>query len=204
MKPEVVLAEFIGTFTLSLAVLASVWHIVPAIALPVIAGLTLGLFVLSIGEVSGAHLNPAITVGMYGLRKIDGKTAIAYLIAQIGGALLAMVAMSLFLSGDLSAQLQVFNDYNTFFAEFLGTFIFSFGFASAVHHKYKGLEAATTIGGSLLLGMFIASLGSNGLINPAVATAVSSFNWSYLLGPLLGAIIGMNAYALVFGKKGKI
>ena len=115
-----------------------------------------------------------------------------------------MVAMSLFQDGILVAQVDAIADYPTFFAEFLGAGVFTFGIAAATHQKMKGVDAALTVGGSLLLGILFASVISNGVLNPAVATSISSLNWAYVLGPALGAIIGMNVYALTFGKKGKI
>lgn len=204
VKPEAVLAELFGTFALSLAVLASIWGFLPIVPTLVVAGGVLGLYTLAFGSASGAHLNPAITLGLYSLKKIDAAKTVAYLIVQISGALLAMLVMSMFLEGELSSQLGVSADYATFFAEFLGTFFFGLGVAAAIHQKAKGTEAALLVGGSLSLGILFASLGSNGLLNPAVATAVSSLNWSYVLGPIAGSVIGMSVYAAAFGKRGKI
>jgi aquaporin Z len=204
VKHESVLAELFGTFALSLAVLASVWGLLPAAPTLVVAGAVLALYTLAHGNTSGAHLNPAITLGLYSLKKIDAAKAVAYLIVQISGALLAMLVMSMFLEGELLPRLSVEADYRTFFAEFLGTLFFAMGVAGAVQQKAKGIEAALLVGGSLSLGILFASLGSNGLLNPAVATAVSSLNWSYVLGPIAGAVIGMSVYAAAFGKKGKL
>lgn len=204
VKHEAVLAELFGTFALSLAVLASIWGFLAFVPTPVVAGATLGLMVLAFGGISGTHINPAVTLGLYSLKKIDAATAVAYLIVQISGALLAMLVMSMFLEGELIGRLDVNADYTTFFAEFLGALFFTVGVAAAVHQRAKGTEAALLVGGSLSLGILFASLGSNGLINPAVATAVNSLNWSYVLGPIAGSVIGMSVYAAAFGKKGKI
>lgn len=204
IKRGPIVAECIGTFTLAFAVLASIWGVIPMVPTPVVAGLTLALFVLSVGKISGTHINPAVTIGLYSLKKIDSATAVSYLIAQLTGALLAMVVLSTFLEGELTAQVDAVADYKTFFAEFLGAFIFTFGIASAIHQKLEGINAALLIGGSLTLGIICASLGSNGVLNPAVATAISSLSWSYVLGPILGSVIGMNVYAAAFGKKGRI
>lgn len=204
IKSGPAIAECIGTFTLAFAVLASLYGVAPLIATPVVAGLTLAIIVLVVGPISGAHVNPAITIGLYSLRKIDSQNAIAYIVAQIAGALLAMVAMSLFQEGVLVAQVDAVADYPTLLAEFLGTALFGYGVAAAVHQKLKGIEAAATVGGSLLLGTLFAAIASNGVLNPAVATTISSLNWAYALGPVVGSIVGMNIYALSYGKKGRI
>lgn len=204
VKHEAVLAELFGTFALCLAVLASVWGLLPIVPTLVVAGFVVGVMVMVLGPASGGHFNPAVTLGLYSLKKIDAANSVAYLIVQISGALLAMLVMSLFLEGELVSKLEVKADYTTFFAEFLGAMFFTMGVASAVHRKAKGVEAGVLVGGSLSIGILFASLGSNGLLNPAVATAVSSLNWSYVLGPIAGAVVGMGVYAASFGKRGKI
>jgi glycerol uptake facilitator-like aquaporin len=83
-------------------------------------------------------------------------------------------------------------------AEALGAFIFTFGIAAAVSSLYEGGKLAATIGGSLFLGIMVASLASNGVLNPAVAVGISSWSWSYAVGPLLGAVLGMSVYNLMF------
>lgn len=204
VKHEAVLAELFGTFALSLAVLASIWGFLPIVPTLIVAGAVLGLMVMALGPASGGHFNPAVTLGLYSLKKIDSATSVAYIIVQLSGALLAMLVMSLFLEGELVGQLDVNADYTTFFAEFLGTLFFTMGVASAVHRGAKGVEAGLLVGGSLSLGILFASLGSNGILNPAVATAVNSLNWSYVLGPIAGAVVGMSVYAASFGKKGRL
>jgi len=204
VTPGPVVAEFFGTFTLALVVLASIWGVLPLVPTAILAGLTLGLFVLSVGHASGANLNPAITLGLYSLKKLDSAHAVSFISAQLSGALVAMVVMSLFLEGELVSRVTVNADYKTFFAEFLGALLFGFGVASAVAQKFNGVNAALLVGGSLSLGIVLASLGSTGVLNPAVATSIGSLNWSYALGPILGAIIGMNVYAMSFGKKGRL
>lgn len=204
VKHEPVVAEFTATFALCLAVLSSIWGMLPIVPTLVVAGAVLGLMVLWFGHVSGTHANPAITIGLYSLRKIETANMVAYLSAQLSGALLAMLVMSLFLEGELSSLVTAKADYRSFFAEFLGGLIFGMGVASVVHRGLKGLEAAFLVGGSLMLGLLFANLGGNAVINPAVATAISSLSWSYVFGPIVGVVIGMNTYAAAFGKKGRI
>ena len=86
------IAEAVGTFGLSFVVLGALSFagVIP-VAVPVIAGLTLGLFLYSIGGVSGCHINPAVTIGLWSVKKISNQDAVSYVIAQIVGAFVAIM-----------------------------------------------------------------------------------------------------------------
>lgn len=197
-------AEFIGTFGLSIAVLVSLNGYLPGVPTAFLAGAVLALFVMLIGSISGSHINPAVTLGLLSVKKIELPSALGYIVAQIAGALTAWVVMNLMLEGTLTAQVSAASDYRTFFAEFLGALIFGFGIASAVNHKLKGFNLAFAIGGSLTLGIIVAAVVSNGVLNPAVAISIESVSWAYILGPIVGLILGTNLYAFLFGKKGML
>ena len=82
-----------------------------------------------------------------------------------------------------------------FFAETLGAFFFAFGIAAVVYGKAKEQMSGIVIGGSLLLGVLIASLsGSAGILNPAVALALNSATFVYLIAPILGTVLGFKTY----------
>ena len=73
------IAEGLGAGTLTLVVALSLAGIFP-VSTPVLAGLVLGLFVYTIGYISGSHINPAVTLGVWSLNKISGKDALGYII----------------------------------------------------------------------------------------------------------------------------
>src|SRR3989338_497408 len=186
-------AEFIGTTTLSLAVLLSVTVTDSVIITPILAGLVLGLFVYSIGSVSGCHINPAVTLGLWSISKISTKDAAQYIAAQgLGGlAAFGIVAAT---TGGVSLGL-VAEDGSIFLAELVGTAIFTFGIACVVFGKAADAASGLVIGGSLLLGITLAAaLGSGGILNPAVGLALGSTSLSYILGSVGGAMIGMRVY----------
>ena len=185
------IAETIGTFGLTLVVALSLTGVFP-VATPVLAALTLGLFVYSIGHISGTHINPAVTIGAWSIKKISSKEALRYIIAQFIGAGLALALVSATVG--LHAP-TVSNSFAVLLAEFLGTVFFTFGIASVVYGKTPSALSGVVVGGSLLLGIAIAALlGSNGVLNPAVAFGIGSFGGMYILGPILGSIAGMNLY----------
>ena len=193
IKPGIIIAEFIGTFSLAFAVLASInGSLSPAIPTPVIAGFTLMLAVLSIGGLSGAHINPAVTIGLLSIRKISVRGAIAYLVAQIAGAVAALGLLTLLLPDKVIGVASNTSNWTVFSGEMLGAIIFTFGIAAAVEQEFQRISAAVLVGGSLLLGIIFASVASNGVLNPAVAITIHSATWAYILGPIVGAVIGMN------------
>lgn len=195
------IAEFLGTFTLALLVSLSIGTSISAPAIiptPVVAGLVLLFFVYSIGSISGCHINPAVTVGLLSIRKISLKHACGYLIAQFLGGLVALYTSSMILGKVAHIGTIASSDPAIFFAELCGTFLFAFGIASVVYGKVEKGFSGIMIGASLLLGILAAVfLGSNGVLNPAVALGISSFNILYLLGPICGSILGMQLFSFL-------
>lgn len=189
MKKYVV--EALGTGALTLVVGLSLVSEFP-VATPLLAALTLGLFVYTVGHLSGTHINPAVTIGAWSIGKIDSRTAAMYVVAQVIGAGVVMLLLSRTVA---MPELTVSGAGLVGFAEFLGTFFFTFGIAAVVYGKIPSALSGAVVGGSLLLGIAIAAgLGSNGVLNPAVAFGVGSVNVMYLLGPILGAVCGMQVY----------
>ena len=181
------IAELIGTFSLALAVSVALTN--NLLLAPVAAGLTLALFVYTIGHVSGSHINPAVTLGFLFMKKIDIKDALGYIAAQFLGAFLAVMIFGQFSSEAINLVSP--DSLKVGIAEMIGSFLFTFGIAAAVHERTPSAVKGLVIGGSLPLGIVIASIGSNGILNPAVAYALGSFSWAYALGPILGAVLGM-------------
>jgi aquaporin Z len=196
-------AELIGTFALTLVVILTS-STMPALT-PFLAALTLGLFVYTIGPVSGAHINPAITLGALSIKKIDGRDALFYIISQFLGAGAALITGGFMLqaaSKELNVNAPFLPDFfggemGVGLAEALGAFFFAFGIASVIYGKTPKDASGAVIGGSLLIGISIASTVSAGILNPAVALGVNALNLMYLLGPIVGAVAGMWAYKAV-------
>ncbi len=198
-KLAMLVSEFLGTGILTLTVL-SISHSQLSLAyfVAVAAGLTVLLMTLALAGISGAIFNPAMTVGLWTVRKIKSVQALTYLVVQLAGGAIAWLVFAYFTkltgvhnSGHFTGRVLV--------AETLGTFIFAFCWAAAIYQRFGLYAKAAAIGGGLTLGAFVASLGSAALLNPAVALGAKSWGWgTYVLGPILGAIIGFNLYNLLF------
>lgn len=184
-------AELLGTFTLTLAVLFSLMGNM-GMATPLVAGLTLGLFVYMMGHISGAHFNPAITLALLSIKKINTKDAIYYIVAQILGAGVAYYIGNSMLNTPLG--LTTVDTMSIGMAELIGTFVLGFGVAAVFHKKVSADLSGIVIGGSLFLGALMAGTVSNGVLNPAVALGIGSFSIMYVIGPIAGAMLGMLAF----------
>ncbi len=197
-KIAMMVAELLGTMVLAV----TVYSMAARTSFPLFSGLaagsTVAVFMLTVGSVSGAHLNPAVTLGLWSLNKIRTSKAIVYIACQMLGGLAAWALIKYFMGHNLESLAGNKFEWRVFVAEAVGAAVFTFGVAAAVLEKLKAGKLAFTIGGSLLLGIMVASLASNAVINPAVAVGIQSWNWAYATGPLLGAIIGMNLYGVVF------
>ena len=203
-----VAAELLGTFILSLLVLntastSGVNYVIIFFALTALVVIFMPL--------SGAHFNPALTLAMWVVRRMRGLTAVAYVVAQVVGAMLALVVANIFLPESVNpltgqneaGQLYAVSDLPTdtarlwkqFGVEAVGTFVLAFGVVSAYLSRAGVLAKGSAYAGAFLIGALL--LAGSGILNPALATALQAveFNvWSlsiYVLAPVLGAVAAM-------------
>lgn len=185
-------AEFVGTFVLVAVVLNVTRYGLPFFT-AMAAGLTVAAFFSAVGKVSGGHFNPAITLGLFSLRKVSFVRTIGYLVAQVLAAVAAWQLYEYLTQRTLS-NVSTPWDWRIAIAEGVGGIIFGFAVAAVVTQKVEGWQAAATVGTGLFLALTVAGLGSAGIVNPAVAVGVRSFDMNYFIGPVVGAIVGMYAY----------
>lgn len=167
------------------------------------AGLTFSAIVLLFWRVSGAHANPAVTIGLWTIRKVSTLRALGYIAAQILGAVLALLLHRYLIQSKVDLP-AIKPDWHVFWAELIGTALFTLAFAAAIFEQYKGLRRAATIGLALFIGIMVAAFASNGLLNPAVALGGRSWGRAYIFGPIIGSVIGMNLYALLFAENRRV
>ncbi|MBA2279570.1 aquaporin [Candidatus Saccharibacteria bacterium] len=198
-KIAMLAAEFLGSAILAtVAINISRSQIGIGYFVAIGVGLTYGLLVIALGSTSGGHFNPAVTIGLWTLRKIQTIQAIAYLAVQMLGGLAAWQLANYFLGDDLRSIAGNTFDWKILVAEAVGMAVFAFMVAAAVYQRYEGGKAAALMGGGLVVGIIVASLASNAILNPAVALANQSWSRAYIFGPIIGSVIGMNLYVLLF------
>lgn len=197
MKYHAYAAELVGTFLLAFMVHMGVGGQLP-VPTPVIAGLTLGLVVYMFGAISGAHVNPAVTIALASIRKISPKDAGFYIVAQLIGGFLALLAGNYL----LGSQLSVVADTTLIIgiAEAIGAAILVLGVSSVVHGKVTQGASGLTIGSALALGVLAASAQSNGVLNLAVALGIGSVSLAYVLGPIVGGLVAAWGYRALVSK----
>jgi glycerol uptake facilitator-like aquaporin len=194
----ILLAEFIGTYVLGSVVLATATRSSLPFFAATAAGVTLAALALILGPISGAHLNPAVTVGLLSRRKISLLTSATYLVAQFAGGYAALQVNGYLLNSTVQNLADTSWNWHIVLAEGLGALVFTLGIAAALSRSYDKSARAAIIGASLFMGILIASFSSAGMVNPAVAVATSNVSLSYLVAPLIGSVIGMNLYKYIF------
>ena len=198
-KMAMVVAETLGTFMLASVALAASFYFGSNAAwyVSLSVGFTLAVLVGTIGRVSGAHVNPAVTLGLWTLRKVPTPQMVVYVAAQLLGGAFALALFEFMTDTDILQSGFSTVDARVFTAEMVGAAIFGFGVAAAITQKLDGYMKAFTIGMSLTLGILVASIAAPGFLNPAVALANNTWDRTVVVAPLLGVVIGMNIYSLI-------
>lgn len=180
-------AELVGTLILTLAVSASIASSSP-VATPLVAGIALMVLVYAIGGVSGAHVNPAVTLGLLGIKRISVQNALLYVLMQIIGA--GVAGLLLAAMGGVLPDVGATDSLGIVLAEALGACILVLAVSSAVLGKVPAEAAGLAVGGALITGITVAGSASLGILNPAVAIGLQAVSLSYLLAPIAGGIAG--------------
>lgn len=197
-KIAMIVAEFIGSFALASVMLAMILRTTFPLFSGLAAGGVLALMTVMFAGVQTGFYNPAITVGLWTLRKIDTAKAIVFIAAQFLGGIVAYSVNEYLINTKLDNLANRATDWRLFTAEAVGAFVFAMGVAAALYRGYRDMIYAFTLAASLSLGIVIAAFAGNGLINPAVALGVKSWSYMYVAAPLLGAVVGLNVYSLLF------
>lgn len=210
-------AEFIGTLWLVLggcgsAVLAAGFPElgIGFVGVALAFGLTVVTMAYAIGHISGCHLNPAVSIGLWIGGRFNSKELIPYIIAQISGGIAGAGILYLIVSGKPGFELGDFaaNGYgehspggygmtSALVTEIVMTFIFLFVILGATHSKAPKYLAGLAIGLCLTLIHLISIPVTNTSVNPARSTSQALFAgdwaigqlWLFWVAPIVGAIL---------------
>lgn len=196
-------AEFVGTFLLASVVLAMVGRTSFPFFAAVAAGLAVTSMTLVFSNAVTGYFNPALTVAAWTVRRIETTRAVVLIAAQMLGGVVAWTLNQWLLDTSLKNIANTSFDWRVFTAEAIGAGVFAVVVAAGLYRGFVGIVNAINVGMGLTLGILVASFAGNGLINPAVAVGVQSWSFVYATAPILGALIGMNLYVLLFTDRPK-
>jgi MIP family channel proteins len=211
-----VLAEAVGTFGLvfagtgAIVIDAKTNGGVGHVGISLTFGLIVMAMIYAIGHISGAHINPAVTLAFSAVRYFPRRLVPLYLLGQFTGAVLAsLLVRGLF--GEvaaLGATLPHGSIAQAFLLEFVLTFLLMFVImAVATDVRAVGQAAAIAIGGTVGLEALFAGPISGASMNPvrSLAPALVAWTWNgqwlYLVGPIAGAVAGAFMYMVIRDQK---
>jgi MIP family channel proteins len=216
--PAAYISETVGTFFLVLGitgVISAGAGQAPLTNVALVHTLVLMALVYAIGSISGCHVNPAVTVGLWAIRKISGRDAGIYVACQVVGAVLAGLVVYWFFEvrgavvdyGTPSvseAYLRGGSAFLAFLAEAIGAFLLMWAvMGTAVNPAAPKGVAGIAIGGALGVGVLIFGPATGASFNPArwfgpalVSGEFGDF-WLYILGPIAGAAAAAFLYRIV-------
>lgn len=206
------LAEFIGTFVLvffacgTAAVVGCTNEPNAAYLLTALAfGLVIVAMAYSVGNVSGCHINPAVSIAMLLTKKLSVKDFIGYVIAQFAGATVGAAALVLFIGKDLGLGTNGLYQGNiglSLLIEVILTFVFVFAILGVTSKTNNGAVAGIVIGLSLtlvhILGIYFTGTSVNPArsFGPALLMGGDALKnvWVFIVAPLAGGVLAALAY----------
>jgi aquaporin NIP len=184
-------------------------HALGTVGVALTFGLTIMVMVYATGHLSGAHINPAVTVAFTATRHFPARDALAYIAAQLSGATAgALVLLTVWTSkpAALGATVPTVSAGSALVYEVAMSAVLMFVIvAVATDTRAVGAAAAIAIGGTVALDALFggpitgASMNPARSFGPALASGEWHDFWLYVVGPVIGATLGALAYQLVRG-----
>ena len=199
-------SELIGTYILvfvgTSAIVINDLHqgVITHLGISIVFGLIVTAVIYSLGRISGAHINPAVTIAFWLARRFPINSVLPYIVAQVIGALLASTTVALMFAehATLGATLPAGSIAQSLIMEIILTFILMLTIISvATGSKEEGIVAGIIIGMVVALAALFAGPVSGASMNPArsIGPALISghieYLWLYIIGPVVGASLAI-------------
>lgn len=162
--------------------------------------------VYAIGHLSGAHINPAVTLGLWSIGRFPGRDALVYVLAQCAGAVAASLALRAIVgpATGLGATVPAISIPGSFAVEFLLTFALVFVVVAVATDErvtagFAGIAVGLAIGFDVLMGgpLTGASMNPARSLGPALGAGMWEAHWLYWIAPIAGAIAAARSYDLL-------
>jgi aquaporin Z len=207
------LAEIIGTFVLvfcctgviifnQLSGGTSIGHL----GISITTGLTVAAMIYTVGDISGAHMNPMVTFAFYLAKEFPVKLIFPYILAQGIGAFFASLSLKVLFptSPTLGETMPIVSDSSAFVLEIILAFVLVFVILHvAKGSKEQGMFAGIAIGSTVMLEVLFAgpicgaSMNPIRSIVPALISGKLEHQWVYLIAPFLGAILAVYSWRIL-------
>lgn len=200
------LAEFLGTFALvffgtgAIIVNHETNGVITSTGIAITFGLIVMVMIYALGNISGAHLNPAVSIAFTIAKRLPIKQLFPYISSQIAGGILASLTLKFLfpLNKLIGTTLPKGGDMQSFILELILTFFLMLVIINvAIGSKEQGLFAGLAIGSVVTLGAMFAgpvcgaSMNPARSISPAIISGHIEHLWIYVLAPILGAVISI-------------
>ncbi|KAL5096956.1 hypothetical protein RYX36_001283 [Vicia faba] len=206
-------AEVVGTYIMIFTGCAAVIvnlnndHVVTLPGIAFAWGFTVMVLVYSLGHISGAHFNPAVTIAHASTKIFPFKQVPAYIIAQVLGSTLASGTLRLIFNGKedhFIGTLAAGSNLQAFVIEFICTFFLMFVISGvATDNRAVGELAGLAVGSTIIIDILFAgpltgaSMNPARSLGPAIVYHEYTGLWIYLISPILGALIGTWTYNFI-------
>lgn len=212
------IAELIGTFALvfcgtgAIVINQQSGGTVTHVGIAITFGFIVMAMIYALGEISGAHMNPAVTIAFTIAKRLQIKQVLPYIISQLIGATLAsLIIHYLFPTNEtLGATLPAGTEMQSFVLEFLLTFFLMLVIINvATGSKEQGMFAGLAIGSTVLLEAMFAgpvcgsSMNPARSFSPAIVSGHVEHLWLYIVAPIAGAAFAIPIFNLLHHKKSK-
>ncbi len=209
LYPRKFFAELIGTFGLVFCGTGAViineitGGGVTHVGIAVVFGLIVLAMIYTFGNISGAHINPAVTIAFWMAGRFPGKEVLLYILAQLLGAFLASGLLKFLFPGsvNLGATLPSGSEIQSFILEIVLTFLLMIVILNiATGSNENGIAAGIAVGSIVLVEAMFAGQISGASMNPArsiapaVLSGVLEHLWIYIVAPVTGAALSVLAW----------